>query len=93
MSYEPKDMNVFNARCKSFMASMQNLCEEAAALEAIYTNETASGADPNWVDTNGITKAEHVDAILLFQDLQKFVGNQVVATQDRQQWMTPFLQD
>lgn len=92
MSYTEQNMNTFNARCKSIMASLQNVRQEAAKLVAIYTNETASGADPEWVETNGITTDEHVDAILLFQDLEKFLDNQVVATQDRQQWMTPFLQ-
>lgn len=93
MSFTAQNMNVFNARCKSFMASAQNLRQEAAKLVAIYTNETVSGADPEWVETNGITTDEHVDAILFFQDFKKFCENQAVTTQDRQQWMTPFLQD
>ena len=92
MSFTTQNMNTFSERCRAFMASLQNLRQEAAKLEAIYANEAASGVDPEWADTNDITKAEHVDAILMFEDIKKFCENQVVATQDRQQWITPFIQ-
>ncbi len=93
MSFTNRNMGVFSQRCKSFMASLQNLRQEAAKLEAIYANEAGSGVDPDWTDTDGITAAEHVDAILMSQDLKKFLENQAVATEDRQQWITPFIQD
>ncbi len=93
MSFTEKDMHSFSQRCKAFMASLQNLRQEGAKLEAIYTNETGSGSDPEWTDTNGIAEAEHVDAILMFQDLKKLCENLSVATLDRQQWITPFIQD
>ncbi len=93
MSFTTQNMNTFSQRCKTFMASVQNLRQEAAKLEAIYANETASGADPEWGDVNGVLAAEHVDAILFFQDFKKFCENEAVAQADRQQWITPFVQD
>ena len=92
MSFTEQNMSVFSSRCSSFMASLQNLRQEAAKLDAIYSNEAGSGSDPDWTDTNGITADEHVDAILLFRDLKKFLENEAVATIDRQVWLTPFLQ-
>lgn len=93
MSFTENNMNVFSARCKAFMQSLQNLRDEATKLEAIYTNEALSGAELTFVEVDGITKEEHIDAILMFQDLKKFLENEPVATTDRQQWITPFTQD
>ena len=92
MSFNATNMNTFSQRCKALMASLQNLRQEAAKLEAIYANETGSGSDPDWDDVGGITASEHVDAILMFQDLKKFCENEAVATIDRQTWITPFIQ-
>jgi hypothetical protein len=74
------------------MLAFQNLREEAQRLDDVYTNEAASGSDPQWSDTEIATAAEHVDAILMFRDVKKFCENEAVATQDRQQWITPFIQ-
>ena len=93
MSFTEQNMSVFSARCKAFMASLQNLRQEAAKLEAIYGNEASSGGAPAWDDVNGITADEHVDCILLFRDFDKFLTNQAVDTIDRQVWITPFIQD
>lgn len=93
MSFTEQNMNVFSQRCKAFMASLQNLRQEAAKLQAIYFNEADSGNDPEFVETNGINKAEHVAAVVLFGDLKKFCENESVGTADRQASMTPFLQD
>ncbi len=93
MSFTSQNMTIFSQRCKAFMASLQNLRQEAAKLDAIYLNEAASGEDDEWAEVNGTTAAEHVDAILLFRDLKAFCENGAVATADRQQWITPFIQD
>lgn len=93
MSYTKQNMNVFSSRCRAFMASFQNLRQEAAKLDAIYENEAGSGSDPEWVDTNGITADEHIDVILMCRDFKKFIENEAVATIDRQVWITPFIQE
>ncbi len=92
MSFTTQNMNVFSQRCKVFMASLQNLRQEAAKLDAIYLNEATSGSDPDWGDVNGVTVAEHTDAITLFRDLKLFCESGAVAAVDRQQWITPFTQ-
>ncbi len=91
MSFKRKDMHIFSQRCKAYMASLQNLREEGAKLTAIYFNEAGGGSDAEFVDTAGISKQEHVDAVTLFMDLQEFCENGDVATADRQAAMTPFL--
>ena len=93
MSFTTQNMSKFSARCKSFMASLQNLRQEAAKLAAIYANEAQSGGSPELGDVGGVLASEHVDAILMFQDLEKFCENGIVDTVDRQQWITPFIQE
>ncbi len=92
MAFTEQNMNRFSSRCKAYMASLQNLREEGAALRAIYFNEAGGGSDPEFTDTGGITKAEHVAAVTLFSDLQKFCENEAVGTADRQASITPFVQ-
>ncbi len=85
MSFKRKDMHIFSQRCKAIMASMQNIREEAAAMTAIYVNEAGSGTDPEFVDTGGISKQEHIGAVAMFEELKIF-GDALEPT------MTPFLQ-
>jgi hypothetical protein len=51
-----------------------------------------SGSHADFTDTPIATESEHVDAVLMFRDLAKFLENEAVGTNDRQQWITPFTQ-
>ena len=93
MAYTAANHETFSRRTKNWMLSLQNLREEASRLDAIYTNETVSGTDPDWGDSQIATEAEHIDAITLFRDLKLFLENGAVTTNDRQMWITPFTQD
>lgn len=92
MAYTESNHRAFSKRMQKFMLNLQALREEAARLNAIYTNEALSGAAETWVDTDIATAAEHVDGVLLCQSLEAFFANGEVATTDRRQWITPFIQ-
>lgn len=92
MAYTAADHQVFSARCRNLMLSMQGAREEAARLLAIYTNESVSGSDPDFDDTDIATKSEHQDVMTFVSDFDKFWTNQAVAALDRQTWITPFIQ-
>lgn len=92
MTYTANDHQVFSRRCRNLCASLQNTREEAERLLAIYTNESLSGADADFTDTDIALEAEHVDVMVLCGDIKKFFENEAVGTNDRQQWLTPFLQ-
>jgi len=92
MSFTEANMQTFSDRCEALVLSLQNIRQEAAKLQAIYENEALSGAAPEWGDSKGATAQEHVDIILLAQDLKKFFGNEAVGAVDREQYLTPFLQ-
>ena len=92
MSYSPSDHQAFSKRVQNFILRVQSLREEAAVLEAIYVNETASGANANFIDTSIALAAEHIDAILWMQSFAAFNENGSVDTVDRSQWITPFVQ-
>jgi hypothetical protein len=93
MSFNETNMRRYKQRTTAVMASLQNLREEAAKLLAIYFNEAGGGSDPAWDDVGGITEEEHVAAVTLFGDLEKFFSNEPVGTANRENTMTPFLQD
>lgn len=93
MSYTEQNHQNFSNRQKSWMNSFQNLRQEAAKLEAIYYNEAAGGTDPLFVEVFGISKDEHVAAVVMFEAIKAFCENEPVSTADRQATMTPFLQD
>ena len=92
MSYTADNHDAFARRMQRLMQRFQAAREEAVKLKAIYTNETLSGADPEFVDHAIALKAELQDAITFCMDVEKFITNQAVAPNDRSQWMTPFLQ-
>lgn len=92
MAFNASKMEVFSRRCRNLCSSLQGIREESERLLAIYHNETAYGEDAAFADTSLATKQEHIDVILLCGDLASFFGNAAVATVDREQWLTPFLQ-
>jgi len=92
MAYSANDHQRFSVRMQKFMMNMNALRNEANALNEIYVNETSSGADAEFVATDIATKQEHIDGILYALSFTAFNENDTVATVDRTQWMTPFLQ-
>jgi hypothetical protein len=92
MAFTTSNMQIFSQRVQRWMLAAQNLRDEAVRLNAIYVNETASGTDPQWADTDIALAAEHVDAINCFADFKKFWENEALSTVDRQVWITPFIQ-
>lgn len=93
MAFTVDNMQHFSQRVRNLMERLQAAREEAAKLVAIYTNESVSGTDPDFADTEIATEQEHVDAITFCGDLEDFLTNQSVSAVDRTQWMTPFLQN
>ncbi len=92
MAYSAEKHAVFSDRMKNWMNSFQNLRDELARLEEIYTNETTSGAHADFVDTGNASKQEHIDGIVLMQSLVDFVEGGVVPTLDRRSNITAFTQ-
>lgn len=92
MAFSASKMATFSRRCQNLMLALQSIRDEGARLDAIYTNETASGTDGSWDDTEIATASEHVDVITLVRDLDDFLTNQSVSAADRQATITPFIQ-
>jgi hypothetical protein len=92
MAYTSENHDTFCIRMQRLMQRFQAAREEALKLNAIYVNETTSGTDPEFTDHSIALKTELQDAVTFCTDIEKFVDNQVVPQEDREQWMTPFLQ-
>jgi hypothetical protein len=93
MSFSANKMDIFSRRIQNLVLALQDVREEGARLDAIYTNETVSGTDPAYDDTTIATASEHTDIINLIRDLDKFFTNQAVSQADRQTNLSPFTQD
>jgi hypothetical protein len=92
MAYSAPKHDVFSERMKNWMNSFQNLRDELARMDEIYTNETASGADAAFVTTDNASKQEHIDGIVLMRALVDFTEGSAVATLDRRSNITAFTQ-
>jgi len=96
MAYDTQNHEAFSARMKNWITNLQNVYEEAGKLDDIYTNEAASGADPQFVDNSTATKAEHVDGIVLMRRVRDALAldgqSQTLTAEDQTSRMTPFLQ-
>ena len=90
--YDAAKNDQFSRRVRAFMLRVQSLREEAKRLVAIYQNETGSGAHEDFSGTEIATKEEHIDAIVWMMEFANFNDNAPVPQNDRQQWITPFLQ-
>ena len=91
MAYSASDHQKFTVRMQKFMQNMNALRAEGKAIEEIYVNETGSGGDVDFIDTEIATKQEHIDGIVYIMAVEAFNENMAVATLDRTQQMTPFL--
>ena len=92
MAYDANKHDVFSQRMKNWFEQFQNLREEAERLDAIYTQETASGGDSEFKDTARATKQEHIDGIVFMRAFKDFVENGAVSRADRVPNITPFIQ-
>lgn len=92
MAYSTTKHAVFSDRMKNWMNSFQNLRDELARMDEIYTNETSSGADAAFLDTDNATKQEHVDGVVMMRAMVDFTEGEAVATLDRRSNITAFTQ-
>lgn len=92
MAYSAEKHSVFSGRMKNWFNSFQNLRDELSRLDEIYLNETVSGADVAFIDTDNATKQEHIDGISLMRDLVDFVEGGAVTTLDRRPNISAFTQ-
>ncbi len=92
MAYSAEKHAVFSDRMKNWMNSFQNLRDELARLDEIYTNETTSGANADFVDTSNATKQEHIAGIVFMRAMVDFVEGGTVPTLDRRSNITAFTQ-
>ncbi|MDA1055013.1 MAG: hypothetical protein O3C40_31715 [Planctomycetota bacterium] len=92
MSYDANNHAVYSERTKNWCKAAQNLIEEAKRLDAIYVNETASGADPEFVANGNGTTAEHQDVVTMWRAYIDYIEGSAVATLDRRPVLSPFTQ-
>ena len=86
MSYSPQNHDVFSDRIKAAMVAISDVIDrETEVLDDIYINETVSGTDPNFIDTENGTAQEHTDAIVAFRAFQATYAAQLAN-------ITPWLQ-
>ena len=93
MSYSAAKHQRFSERMQQWMKTFQAQRDELARIDEIYTNETASGGDAAFTDTDIATEQEHIDGIVMMRALKDFVENSAVATADRTQSISPFTQE
>jgi hypothetical protein len=92
MAYSAAKHSIFSSRMKNWFDSFQNLRDELARMDAIYVNETSSGADSDFVDNSTATKQEHIDGIVFMRALVDFTEGNAVSTLDREANITAFTQ-
>ena len=92
MAYSAPKHDVFSQRMKNWFNSYQNLRDELARLDEIYTNETASGTDAAFVSTDNATKQEHIDGIVFMRAVVDFTEGAAVSTLDRRSNVSSFTQ-
>ena len=84
MSYTSSDHDRWVARQTADVIAVYNAIKEWEELKAIYTNESASGADANFVATPDITKHELIDGVTEMDAIKTTVDAQISN-------LTPFL--
>lgn len=92
MAYSRAKHGVFSERMKNWFNSFQNLRDELARLDEIYTNETASGADTNFTDTSIATAQEHDEGIVFMRAVVDFTEGGTVPVLDRRNNISAFTQ-
>ena len=86
MAYDANKHQVFSDRVKAAMRTVHDtINREMETLDDIYINETASGADAAFTDTDNATEQEHVDAITTMRAFQTTLASNLAN-------ITPWLQ-
>ena len=94
MAYSAAQHQLFTKRMRNFAIGYEGALAEAEALDQIYTNETASGTDPDFIDTEFALEAEHVDLITFIRSFVGFTKGTTDEVQlDRRPMLTPFSQN
>ncbi len=71
MSYSAAKHEVLSDRIKNSMVSFYDVVNrEMETIDDVYINETDSGGDVDFTDTENATKQEHVDAIVAMRAFQ-----------------------
>lgn len=92
MAYSASKHEVFSKRMEHWMNTYQSLRDELAKIDEIYTNETSSGGDAAFTDTDVATEQEHIDGIVFMRALVDFTEGNAVSTLDRRPNITAFTQ-
>jgi len=96
MAYDANKHTRFSQRMRNWMREINQLYIEAGAIDDIYTNEAASGADAAFVTNDIATKTEYQDAINLLRrhrDMLAFDAQTAnITSADQISLVTPFLQ-
>lgn len=92
MAFNARNMVNFSLRMKNWVDNFNAQFHELEDIDRIYIDETASGSDPEFVDTENGTKQEHIDMIVFMRAMKDFRDGGVVSTLDRRSNLTPFLQ-
>lgn len=78
MSYNAAKHEVFSQRVQNAMVILHDVINrEMETLDDIYNNETASGTDAAFTDTDIATEAEHVEAITAIRAFQTTLAAQL----------------
>ena len=78
MAYDANKHAVFSDRVKAAMVACHDVINrEMETLDDIYINETGSGSDAAFADTDNATEAEHVDAIVAMRAMQTTLAAQM----------------
>lgn len=96
MAYDANKHAAFSDRCRDWVRNMKQAYVEAGDLDDIYINESSSGGDAAFTDTDNATEAEHVDAIILMRRLRDCLAmdgqSSAIASEDQTARITPWLQ-
>ena len=88
MAYSAAQNQVFHERMQRLIAALYEVAfDEGDRLDDIYTNETASGLEDAWVDTDIATASECVEGIVLIRALQTWLTDNGHVVR-----MSPFIQ-
>lgn len=92
MAYDANTHNQWAQRVTGLMRTVWQLKQEAETLDEIYTEESASGTDPDFGDTSNNTEQELIDAVTFMRLIKPLCdGSSAISQTDRTANITPFL--
>ena len=90
MTWNAQKNSIFFQRVSNVAYSLQSISEEIARLADIWTAENVS-ASPEYVDSDGLVKADITAMIAVAGAYQNFLDNGTVATTDRRNTVATIL--